>query len=160
MPCPRTQQASLPACSPHYPFFMLSAKQGSCEYHFLKSLGMTRLRNEPQVYRQRCGRSNHYTIAPVAVKLIAMLAYIQSKIIRAAVGSSHYAQIVTVQSVFSSEIPSKHLELLEILENLNYELKINCALLLNLANFGRNKLKHAKEKNLAHLISTALESVT
>ena len=29
---------------------MLSAKQGSCEYHFLKSFGMTRLRNEPQVY--------------------------------------------------------------------------------------------------------------
>ena len=27
-----TQQARLPACSPHYPFFMHSAKQGSCEY--------------------------------------------------------------------------------------------------------------------------------
>ena len=27
MPCPRTQQATLPACSPHYPFFMLSSKQ-------------------------------------------------------------------------------------------------------------------------------------
>ena len=65
VPCPRTQQASLPACFPHYPFFMLSAKQGSCEYHFLKSFGMTRLRNEPQVYRLQCGRSNHYTIAPV-----------------------------------------------------------------------------------------------
>ena len=41
---PKDTQASLPACSPHYPFFMLSAKQGSCEYHFLKSFGMTRLR--------------------------------------------------------------------------------------------------------------------
>ena len=65
MPCPRTQQASLPACSPHYPFFMLSTKQGSYEYHFLKSFGMTRLRNEPKVYRLQCGRSNHCTIAPV-----------------------------------------------------------------------------------------------
>ena len=45
--------------------FMLSAKQGSCEYHFLKSFGMTRLRNEPQVYQLQCGRSNHCTIAPV-----------------------------------------------------------------------------------------------
>ena len=45
--------------------FMLSTKQGSCEYHFLKSFGMTRLRNEPHVYRLQCGRSNHYTIAPV-----------------------------------------------------------------------------------------------
>ena len=35
MPCPRTQQASLPACSPRYLFCMLSAKQGSCEYHLL-----------------------------------------------------------------------------------------------------------------------------
>ena len=54
MPCPRTQQASLPAYFPHYPFYMLSAKQGICEYHFLKSFGMTRLRNEPQVYRLQC----------------------------------------------------------------------------------------------------------
>ena len=45
--------------------YMLSAKQGSCEYHFLKSFGMTRLRNEPQVYRLQCRRSNHCTIAPV-----------------------------------------------------------------------------------------------
>ena len=37
MSCPRIQQASLPASSPHYSFFMLSAKQRSCEYHFLKS---------------------------------------------------------------------------------------------------------------------------
>ena len=40
LPCPRTQQASLPACSPHYPIFMLGAKQGSCEYHFSKSFGV------------------------------------------------------------------------------------------------------------------------
>ena len=33
---PKTQKASLSA---------LSAKQGSCEYHFLKSFGMTELRN-------------------------------------------------------------------------------------------------------------------
>ena len=26
--------AALLACSPHYPLYMLSAKQGSCEYHF------------------------------------------------------------------------------------------------------------------------------
>ena len=45
--------------------FMLSAKQGSCEYYFLKSFGKTRLRNEPQVYRLQRGRSNHCTIAPV-----------------------------------------------------------------------------------------------
>ena len=45
--------------------FMLSAKQGSCEYHFLKSFGMTRLRNKPQVYRLQSGRPNHCTIAPV-----------------------------------------------------------------------------------------------
>ena len=38
---PRTQP-SLLACSPHYPYVM-SAKQGSCEYHFLKYFGMTRL---------------------------------------------------------------------------------------------------------------------
>ena len=44
VPWPRTQQASLPACSPHCPFYMLSAKQGSCEYHFLKSFDMTPLR--------------------------------------------------------------------------------------------------------------------
>jgi len=31
VPCPRTQQANLPACSPHYPL-LLSANQGSCEY--------------------------------------------------------------------------------------------------------------------------------
>ena len=41
-PCPRTQQASLPACSPHYPI-VLSAKQRSCQYHFSKSFGITRL---------------------------------------------------------------------------------------------------------------------
>ena len=32
MPCPRTQQASFPAFSPHYRFFVLSAKQGSDEF--------------------------------------------------------------------------------------------------------------------------------
>ena len=42
VPCLRTQQASLPACSPHYTY-MLSAKQGSCEYHFLKVFGMNLL---------------------------------------------------------------------------------------------------------------------
>ena len=42
MPCPRTQQTDLPACSPHCSF-VLCAKQGSCEYHFFKSFGMTRL---------------------------------------------------------------------------------------------------------------------
>ena len=51
--------------------FMLSAKQGSCEYHFLKSFGMTRLRNEPQVYRLQCGRSNHCTIAPVSTLFVS-----------------------------------------------------------------------------------------
>ena len=35
MPCSRTQQASLPACSPHYLFYVLSAKQESCEYLFV-----------------------------------------------------------------------------------------------------------------------------
>ena len=44
VPCPRTQQANLSACSLHHPFLMLSANQGSCEYHFLKSSGMTWLR--------------------------------------------------------------------------------------------------------------------
>ena len=65
MPCPRTQQASLPTCSPHFHFFILSAKQGSWEYHLLKFFGVTRQGNEAQVYRLRCGRSHHYTIAPV-----------------------------------------------------------------------------------------------
>ena len=51
--------------------FMLSAKQGSCEYHFLKFFGITRLRNEPQVYRLQCGRSNHCTIAPVSSDIVA-----------------------------------------------------------------------------------------
>ena len=37
--------------------------QGSCEYHFLKSFGMTRQGNKPQVYRLRSRRSNHYAIA-------------------------------------------------------------------------------------------------
>ena len=46
-------------------FFMLSAKQGSCEYHFLKSFGMTRLGERTQVYRLGCGRSHHYTKARV-----------------------------------------------------------------------------------------------
>jgi len=30
-PCPRTQKANFPACSPHYPF-MQNVKQGNCEY--------------------------------------------------------------------------------------------------------------------------------
>ena len=38
MPCPRTQQASLPACSPHYPLFML--KQGSCVFWYDSTLGI------------------------------------------------------------------------------------------------------------------------
>ena len=42
--------------------FMLSAKQRSCKYQFLKSFD---LGNETQVYRLQCGRSRHYTIAPV-----------------------------------------------------------------------------------------------
>ena len=33
---PKTQQASFPACSPHYPY-VLSISKGSCEHHFLKS---------------------------------------------------------------------------------------------------------------------------
>ena len=43
VPCPRTQQAKLPACSPQHP---LNAEQqtGSCGYHFLISFGMTRQR--------------------------------------------------------------------------------------------------------------------
>ena len=36
MPCPRTQQASLPACPPHYPFFMLSTKAGKLRKPFFK----------------------------------------------------------------------------------------------------------------------------
>ena len=35
MSCPRTQQASLPACSPPYPY-ILSAKQGNCRYYFFE----------------------------------------------------------------------------------------------------------------------------
>ena len=50
----------------HTIFFVLSAKQGSCEYHFLKSFGMTLLgKMNPQVYRLRSVRSIHYAIAPV-----------------------------------------------------------------------------------------------
>ena len=75
MPCPRTQQASLPACFPHYPLYMLSAKQGSCEYHFLESFNMTRLRNETHVYRQQCGRSNHCTIASVFHKIVVVVCF-------------------------------------------------------------------------------------
>ena len=40
--CPWTQQANLAVGSPYYPYVM-SAKLGSWEYHFLKSFGMTRL---------------------------------------------------------------------------------------------------------------------
>ena len=39
---------------------MLSAKKESCEFDSFKSFGMTDLRNKPQVYRLRSGRSNHY----------------------------------------------------------------------------------------------------
>ena len=63
--CPRTQQASCRLVFYAILFFMLSAKQGSCEYHFLKYFGMARLRNEPKDYRLRSGHSNHYTIAAV-----------------------------------------------------------------------------------------------
>ena len=38
--CPRTQQASLLGCSPTI-LFVLSTKQEMCEYHYLKSFGMT-----------------------------------------------------------------------------------------------------------------------
>ena len=62
MPCPRTQQANLPTCSPQPP---VNAEQGSYRYHFLKSFGMTRQGNEPQVYRLRSERSNHHAIASV-----------------------------------------------------------------------------------------------
>ena len=34
VPCSKAQQASFTACSPHY-LYVLSVKQGSCEYHFL-----------------------------------------------------------------------------------------------------------------------------
>ena len=61
--CPRTQ-ASLPAYSPHYSY-VLSAKQGSCEYHFLSLLVCLDLGNEPQIYRLRSGRSDQDAIAPV-----------------------------------------------------------------------------------------------
>ena len=44
---------------------MLSAKQESYRYHFLKSFVGLDKRNEPQVHRLRSGRSNHYTIASV-----------------------------------------------------------------------------------------------
>ena len=65
MPCPRTQQANLPACSPQPPI-NAERQAGSYRYHFLKSFGMTRLgANEPHVYRLRSGRSNHYAIASV-----------------------------------------------------------------------------------------------
>ena len=44
MPCPRTQQTSkLAGLFFTLSLFLQSAKQGSCEYHFLKSFGMTRL---------------------------------------------------------------------------------------------------------------------
>ena len=66
-----TQQASLPACSPHYPFFMLSAKQKTVNTIFLSLLV------EPQVYRLRSGRSNHYTIAPVFVHLHLRIIFFQ-----------------------------------------------------------------------------------
>ena len=42
---------------------MPSAKQGSCEYHVLSLLVWLDKGNEPQVYRLRSGRSNHYAIA-------------------------------------------------------------------------------------------------
>ena len=62
---PKDTTSKLAGLSSTLSLFMLSAKQGSCEYHFLKSFSMTRLWNEPQVYRLQCGRSNHCTIAPV-----------------------------------------------------------------------------------------------
>ena len=63
MPCPRTQQANLPACSPHPP--LNAERQAGKQWipYFLKSFGMTRLDKgiKSQVYRLRSGRSNHYT---------------------------------------------------------------------------------------------------
>ena len=66
VPCPRTQQANLPACSPQS---SLNAERqaGKQQIPFLKSLSMTRQGNEPQVYRLRSRRSNYYTIASVIV---------------------------------------------------------------------------------------------
>ena len=65
MPCPRTQQANLLACSPQTP---LNAERqaGKLRMPFFKSFDMTRQGNEPLVYRLQSGRSSHYAIASVA----------------------------------------------------------------------------------------------
>ena len=56
---PKTQQANFPACSRHYPFFMLSTKQGSCDNHFYLSILVSLdLGNELQIYRLRSESSN------------------------------------------------------------------------------------------------------
>jgi len=50
VPCPRTQQANLPAYFHTNPSKMLNVKQRSCEYQLLKYFGLTRPRNRTQVY--------------------------------------------------------------------------------------------------------------
>ena len=84
------------------PFFMLSAKQGSCEYHFLKSFGMTRHREWTQVYRVRCGRSHHYTIA--AVVYDQSLMFSQALILRLVVWFSLQSPAVFCNYTISKDV--------------------------------------------------------
>ena len=66
MPCPRTQQANLSACSPQPPL-NTERQAGKLRMPFFKVFWYDSTRgNEPLVYRMRSGRSNHYTIASVS----------------------------------------------------------------------------------------------
>ena len=61
VPCPRTQRASLPACSPHY---LVCAERRAGKLRTPSLVDSTR-KNELQVYRLRSGRFNYFAIAPL-----------------------------------------------------------------------------------------------
>ena len=69
MPCPRTQQANLSACSPQPPI-NAERQAGKLWIPFFKVFWYLDKGNEPQVYRMRSGRSNLYAIASVMVMVL------------------------------------------------------------------------------------------
>ena len=69
VPCSRAQQASLPSALT----LVLSAKQGSCEYHFLKVFWYDSISEINSKLSECEADTNHHAIASVSVAFIVSL---------------------------------------------------------------------------------------
>ena len=78
----------------HTILFVLSAKQGSCEYHFLKSFGMNRLENESR--STEC-EADAQTITPLSRCNFSLCLYSQEAEVAKDIKVMYYSKLERIK---------------------------------------------------------------